>query len=116
MSELIMKYNLLDKLGQQEVNHFIEFLLSKKSNEQELLRIIHHNFTEEEQNRFDELIAKRQSETITTEELEELKLFSDSSEEIAVERVKALTKLAKLRNTTVRALLTELDVKPRNYE
>ena len=33
MSELIMKYNLLDKLGQQEVNHFIEFLLSKKSDE-----------------------------------------------------------------------------------
>jgi hypothetical protein len=33
MSELMMKYNLLDKLGQQEVNHFIEFLLSKKSSE-----------------------------------------------------------------------------------
>jgi hypothetical protein len=30
MSELMMKYSMLDELGQQEVNHFIEFLLSKK--------------------------------------------------------------------------------------
>lgn len=29
MSELIIKYNLLDDLGKQEVQDFIEFLLNK---------------------------------------------------------------------------------------
>jgi hypothetical protein len=84
--------------------------------ESELLLIINHNFNEIEQIRFDELIKKRQSYTITEKELEELKSLSTYSEEIAVERVKALTELAALRNTTVRELMKALDVKPRNYE
>ena len=82
--------------------------------ETKFLQIINHNFNETEQTRFDELIEKRQSHTITEEELEELKALSTYSEEIAVERVKALTELATLRNTTVRELMKELDVKPYN--
>jgi G3E family GTPase len=84
--------------------------------EGELLLIINHNFNETEQTRFDELIEKRQSHTITEEELEELKSLSDYSEEIAVERVKALTELAALRGTTVRELMKSLELSPRNYE
>jgi hypothetical protein len=80
--------------------------------EAELIIIINHNFNKTEQTRFDELIKKRHSYTITEEELEELKTLSTYSEEIAVERVKALTELAALRNTTVRELMKELDVKP----
>lgn len=82
--------------------------------ETQLLKIINHNFTKTEQARFNELIEKRQSNTITEEELEKLKTLSNYSEEIAVERVKALTELAILRNTTVRELMKELDVKPYN--
>lgn len=84
--------------------------------ETKLLQIISHNFNKTEQARFDELIEKRQSYTITEEELEELKALSIYSEEIAVERVKALTELAAIRKTTVSDLMKELDVKPRNYE
>jgi|AntRauTorckE5430_2_1112549.scaffolds.fasta_scaffold03758_3 hypothetical protein len=84
--------------------------MSKK--EAELLLLINHNFNETEQHHFDELVAKRQNFTITEEELEELKALSIYSEEIATERVKALTELATLRNTTVRTLMKELDVKP----
>ncbi len=80
--------------------------------EAKFLQIIYHNFNETEQARFDELIEKRKTYTITDEELEELKALSTYSEEIAVERVKALTELATLRNTTVRELMKELDVKP----
>jgi hypothetical protein len=80
--------------------------------EAKLLQIINHNFSETEQARFDKLIEKRQADTITDEELEELKALSTYSEEIAVERVKALTELATLRNKTVRELMKELDVKP----
>ena len=84
--------------------------------ETKLLQIINHNFNETEQTRFDELVQKRQAYTITEEQLEELKTLSTYSEEIAVERVKALTELTALKNTTVRELMKELDVKPHNRE
>jgi hypothetical protein len=114
-----------EQLNATDLEDFIREILQIKAKrkavkinkkETELLFIINHNFNETEQHHFDELIAKRQSFTITEEELEELKALSTYSEEIAVERVKALTELATLRNTTVRTLMKELDVKPRNYE
>lgn len=86
-----------------------------KRKEIELLQMIRHNFNKTKQAHFNELIEKRQSYTITEEELEELKILSAYSEEIAVERVKALTELAALRNTTVRELMKELDVKPTKF-
>jgi len=93
-------------------NYFRIIIFNKKDTE--LLQIINHNFNEAEQTRFDELIEKRQSYTITEEELEELKELSTYSEEIAVERVKALTELAVLKNINVRELMKELEVKPTN--
>lgn len=36
MSEIILKYNLLDDLGKQEVQDFIEFLLNKGRKKQEI--------------------------------------------------------------------------------
>jgi hypothetical protein len=115
----------VEQLNTTDLEDFIREILQIKAKrkaaktnkkEAELLFTINHNFNEIEQTRFDELIEKRQSHTITEEELEELKTLSTYSEEIAVERVKALTELAALRNTTVRELMKELDVKPRNYE
>lgn len=35
MSELVLKYNLLDEIGQQEVDDFIDFLLNKGRKKQE---------------------------------------------------------------------------------
>jgi hypothetical protein len=115
----------VEQLNTTDLEDFIREILQIKAKrkaaktnkkEAELLFTINHNFNEIEQTRFDELIEKRQSHTITEEELEELKTLSTYSEEIAVERVKALTELAALKNTTVRELMKELDVKPRNYE
>ena len=115
----------VEQLNTTDLEDFIREILQIKAKrkaaktnkkEAELLFTINHNFNEIEQTRFDELIEKRQSHTITEEELEKLKTLSTYSEEIAVERVKALTELAALRNTTVRELMKELDVKPRNYE
>ena len=115
----------VEQLNTTDLEDFIREILQIKAKrkaakinkkEAELLFTINHNFNEIEQIRFDELIKKRQSYTITEKELDELKSLSTYSEEIAVERVKALTELAALRNTTVRELMKELDVKPRNYE
>jgi len=111
----------VEQLSTTDLEDFIREILQIKAKrkaakvnkkEKELLFIINHNFNETEQARFDELIEKRQSYTITEEELEELKSLSIYSEEIAVERVKALTELAAIRKTTVSDLMKELDVKP----
>jgi hypothetical protein len=114
----------VEQLNTTDLEDFIRQILQIKAKrkavktqkkEAELLLVINHNFNKTEQTRFDELIEKRQSYTITEEELEELKTLSTYSEEIAVEQVKALTKLAALRNTTVRELMNKLDIKPTNY-
>lgn len=113
-----------EQLNAADLEDFIRQILQIKSKrkaaktqkkEAELLFLINHNFSETEQARFDELIEKRKNYTITDEELEELKALSipnPRDEEIAVERVKALTELATLRSTTIQKLMKELDVKP----
>jgi hypothetical protein len=35
MSNIILKYNLLDEIGQQEVQDFIDFLLSKRAKKEQ---------------------------------------------------------------------------------
>lgn len=80
---------------------------------EELIKIIHRNFTEEEQVRFNELIKKRQTYEISEIELNELIEMSDYVEMLAVERVNALAKLSKLTGKSVDTLMIELDVKPR---
>lgn len=67
------------------------------------------------QARFNELVAKRQSETITSAELQELIQLTDTIERCDVERLEALRDLAHLRNTTVPALMDALGIKAPTY-
>ena len=101
LEEFIQKIQILKNQKESDV--------SKKA---ELLVIIQRNFTEAEQNRFDELIQKRQQYTITEEELVELIEMTDFSEQLSVERVKALGKLAELTGKSVDDLMIELNVRP----
>lgn len=65
--------------------------------------------------RYDQLVGKRQAETLTPEELDELISLSDQIEAANVRRVKYLAELARLRNTSVSVLITELGIRPRPY-
>lgn len=58
-----------------------------------------------QQARFDALVAKRQAETITPTELQELIEKTDAIELRGTERLRALQGLAQLRHTTVHALM-----------
>src|SRR5256885_2256807 len=58
------------------------------------------------------LIAKRQAETLTPDEQQELITLSDQIEAANVQRVEALAELARLRNTTLSALILDLGLKP----
>jgi ABC-type uncharacterized transport system ATPase subunit len=65
--------------------------------------------------RYDQLVGKRQAETLTPEELDELIALSDQIETVNVRRIEYLAELAQLRNTTVSALITELGIRPRPH-
>jgi hypothetical protein len=102
LEEFIQKVQVLKR---QKTN-------KKTSKKAELISIIQRNFTEIEQHRFDELVQKRQAYTITDEELIELIEMTDYSEQLSVERVKALGKLSELTGKSVDFLVAELNMKP----
>jgi antitoxin component of RelBE/YafQ-DinJ toxin-antitoxin module len=58
------------------------------------------------------LLAKRDNETLTTGEQEDLIAISDQIEEANVRRMKAVAELARVRNTTIPALVTNLGLSP----
>ena len=83
--------------------------------EAELLRKINRSISQIQWERYDQLLAKRRTETLTPEELDELISLSDQIEAANVRRIKYLAELARLRNSTVSALIAELGIKPRAY-
>lgn len=83
--------------------------------EAELLRKINRSLSQIQWERYDQLLAKRRIEALTPEELDELISLSDQIEAANVRRIKYLAELARLRNTTVSALIAELGITPRNH-
>ncbi len=65
--------------------------------------------------RFDELVVKRQSENITSEELTELTGITDQIEQQDAQRVAAIAALAQLRRTTLTDLMDSLGLLPPDY-
>jgi len=60
------------------------------------------------QDHYNTLIAKRQSETLTIEEYEDLLRLSAQIEELEAKRIEYLTELATLRQTSLTDLIQEL--------
>ncbi|MGH9751484.1 MAG: hypothetical protein ACREA2_01765 [Blastocatellia bacterium] len=82
--------------------------------EEELQRLIKINqgLAPADARRMKELIAKRQSYTITEDELQELIRLTDESERLNVERIKRLLELAHLRGVTLDEVMEQLGIKP----
>lgn len=66
--------------------------------------------------KYRELIDKRDAERLTTEEHSVLLSLSDKVEALNVQRISAVAKLAMLRNTSIDALMDEMELKPRDCE
>ena len=80
--------------------------------EAELLARINRGFPKAFWDRYRPLIAKRRAEAMTDEEQQEAIGMSDHLEAWNVERLQYLIKLAKMRRTTVDALMRELGLHP----
>jgi hypothetical protein len=77
-----------------------------------LLQQINHSLSQIAWQRYHELQAKRTAETLTPAEQTELITLSDEIEAANAQRVEKLAQLAQVRQTTVRALMSELGLRP----
>jgi hypothetical protein len=83
---------------------------SPSARESELLLRSNERLPGELQQRFDELVNKRQAGEITKAELGELIAITDRSERLEADRIEALAELATIRNTTVSHLMQEPEI------
>mgnify|MGYP000222532501 CR=1 FL=1 len=115
--------DLLNALMQLETNEAEQFvrrlqqmLAQRKTpsvpqREAELLQFIAREKRTGFAERFAELHAKRRAYTLTPEEQEELIQLSDEAEAFDVERLKALSELAQLRQVALPRLMKQLGLK-----
>ncbi len=83
--------------------------------EAELLERINVGLLPESWERFHALIARRQAETLTPEELAELRALTEDIEEGNSRRMGYLAELARLRGVSLPRLMDELGLQPPPY-
>jgi hypothetical protein len=83
--------------------------------ESELLLKINRGLPPDIQERYNELIGKRQSETLTPGEYDELLRLTDQVEKLDAERIEHLKELAHLRQTSLTALMENLHIRTPAY-
>ncbi len=83
--------------------------------EAELLLKINQGVPLEVQARYSELIDKREAETLTPDEYEELLRLTEQVEELQARRLKYLAELAGLRKTSLSELMKDLGIRPSSY-
>lgn len=87
--------------------------LSKQ--ESELMMKINRGISPEMQEYYDKLIAKRQSETLTAGEYDELLKLTAQIEKLDIERLEYLKELACIRQTSLTALMKKLKIRTPAY-
>jgi hypothetical protein len=113
--------NAVDKLNQEELDSFVRQVLQLRASklaptlsatETRLFTQINGALPEELRKRKLALTRKRKNLTLTKAEHEELLRLTEAAEKLDVKRVSALTKLAKLRQVSLRELMKDLGIKP----
>lgn len=88
---------------------------SLPKNESELLLKINQGLPLDVQKRFDELVAKRQAETLTSYEHQELLDLTDRIEKLDAKRLECMANLASIRGIPLATLMKELDIRRPAY-
>lgn len=78
-----------------------------------LLQQINQSIPKNLQERYDLLITKRRADTLTDVEYQELLELSDRIEALDVKRLEYLSDLAKLRQTSLTAVIQEFQLQPK---
>jgi hypothetical protein len=111
----------LERLGTREVEKVISRLLALRAErrapnlpprESELMLKINEGLPADKSARYRDLMTRRRAGALTPEEHRDLLSLTDEAERLQAERVQSLTELARLRGTSLRALMEKLDLKP----
>jgi hypothetical protein len=114
----------VEQLSLTDLEQFVSQVLllqaQRKANslpqaEAELLQKINHGIPSDTQKNYDELIAKRQAETLTPEEHSELLRLTEQIEKLQAQRLESLAELARLRKTSLTALMENLGIQVPTY-
>lgn len=112
------------QLPPDELAAFVEQVLALRAErvaphvsheEASLLLRINRALPTKAQRRYDQLIAARRNERLTSDEQAELLRLTDDVEQFEADRAAALARLARLRHTTVTDLTRSLRIGPRPY-
>lgn len=111
----------VEQMPLPELEQFLEQVMALRARhrapglsrrESELLAKINRGVPRDLQGRYDALIAKRRSDALAEAEYDELLHLTEKVETLDTERVKDLAALARLRKTTLPALMKDLGIKP----
>jgi len=114
----------VEQMPQPDLDQFVDRVVAFRAgqrapqlsgSESELLAKINQGVPAELQKRYDVLNAKRRAFTLNETEHEELLRLIEQVEGLDTRRVEHLAELARLRKTSLRALLKDLGIKPRPY-
>ncbi|MFH1906734.1 MAG: STAS/SEC14 domain-containing protein [Chloroflexota bacterium] len=112
------------QLNQSDLEQFVSQVIALRAKRQapslprvesELLLKINEEVPSDIQTRYKELIAKRQAEALTPDEYKELLQLTQQVEKLEVRRVEYLAELARLRRTSLTALMENLGIRPPAY-
>jgi hypothetical protein len=114
----------VELMPSEELDQFVERILllhaqrsatHLKHTESELLLQINRGIPPELRERYEALSAKRQAETLNSEEYAELLRLTGQIEQLDAVRLTALAELARLRQTSLAELMRTLGIQPPDY-
>ena len=117
--------SVVDRMETPQLKRFVRQILARTARrlaplldrqESELMEKINEGLPDETEDRYRELIAARQAETLTSAEMAELQAITEKAETLQAERMKHLVALAQLRDVPLTELMTELGIEPRPIE
>lgn len=115
---------VVGRLSQPELEQFVFQVIALRAKrhapslprvEADLLLKINEGLPSDIQQRYADLMAKRQAETLTPDEYAELLTLTQQAEQLQVRRVEYLAELARGRGISLTALMENLGIRPASY-
>lgn len=110
----------VEQMPPEDLDRFVEQVVVLRASqraprlsqaEAELLEKINQGLAAQDQHRYDELVARRETEDLTPDENAEFLRLTNLFEALNVERMEALAELARIRRSTLRDVMQDLGIK-----
>lgn len=114
----------VNQLSQPDLERFVSQVLVLQAqrkatklsqSEAELLVKINQGIPSDTQKYYNELIAKREAESLTSNEYKQLLQLTEQIEKLQAQRIENLAELARLRHTSLKALMENLGIQMPKY-